>query len=108
MENPSEVIRDLLERWEAEGDDGTIDLRGANLHKANLYMANLSEADLYGVNLQGAYLTGSHLDGADLRGADMTKAILPLPLLGKLPPMIGDWVDKLQVKSDDQEKVKNV
>ena len=108
MENPSEVIRDLLERWEAEGDDGTIDLRGANLHKANLYMANLSEANLYGVNLQGAYLNGANLDGANLRGAKITKAILPLPLLGKLPPMIGDWVDKLQVKSDDQEKVKKV
>ena len=48
----------------------------ANLRDANLYGANLRDADLYGANLYGADLRGANLYDADLRGADLRGANL--------------------------------
>jgi len=68
------------------GDDGKVNLEGADLRGivlngaslqgAKLRGANLEGASLNGANLQGADLTGAILKGANLQGADLTGANL--------------------------------
>ena len=68
------TIKEAAEQGSANLRDA--DLYGANLRGANLYGANLRGADLRGANLRDADLYGANLHGADLRGADLYGANL--------------------------------
>ena len=109
---PDEELQKILEAhrmWvESEGKEGErADLLGANLQAAHLFGANLQEAFLREAKLQGAYLGGANLQRADLRdGRDLTASQIKAAYNWKLAFYSGDFLKKLRLPPDHNEKVK--
>ncbi len=87
-------------------------LQGAALPEANLQGAYLREAklqgaDLFGAKLQGAKLRGANLQGAYLREAEgLTASQVKKAKNWQLAFYGGDFIKKLGLKPDHNERVK--
>jgi hypothetical protein len=82
------------------GDDGKVNLEGADLRGIVLNGASLQGAKLRGANLEGAILNGANLQGADLRGASLKGANLQgADLTGA--NLINSYLDKANFTAAD-------